>query len=125
MTDTVVVLVTAPSTEEAARIARVLVEEKLAACGNVVPGVRSIYRWQGKICDEQEALLVLKAPRKQFPALRDRVVALHPVRGAGGDRARHRGWEREVPRLDRAEHVLTQPSPRPSRKRGEEVGGRP
>ena len=58
MTDTLVVLVTAPSPDEAARIARVLVEEKL--------------------CDEQEALLVLKAPRKQFPALRDRVVALHP-----------------------------------------------
>lgn len=78
MTDTVVVLVTAPSADEAARIARVLVEEKLAACGNVLPGVRSIYRWHGKLCDEQEALLVLKAPRKQFPALRDRVVALHP-----------------------------------------------
>ncbi|HYS83341.1 MAG TPA: divalent-cation tolerance protein CutA, partial [Anaeromyxobacteraceae bacterium] len=65
MTDTLVVLVTAPSPDEAARIARVLVEEKLAACGNVLPGVRSIYRWQGKLCDEQEALLVLKAPRKQ------------------------------------------------------------
>jgi periplasmic divalent cation tolerance protein len=78
VTDTLVVLVTAPSADEAARIARVLVEEKLAACGNVVPGVRSIYRWQGKVCDEQEALLVLKLPAKRFPELRDRVVALHP-----------------------------------------------
>jgi len=78
VTDTLVVLVTAPSAEEAARIARTLVEEKLAACGNVVPGVRSIYRWQGKVCDEQEALLVLKLPAKRFPELRDRVVALHP-----------------------------------------------
>ncbi len=78
MTDTLVVLVTAPSADEAARIARTLVEEKLAACGNVVPGVRSIYRWQGKVCDEQEALLVLKLPAKRFPELRDRVVALHP-----------------------------------------------
>jgi periplasmic divalent cation tolerance protein len=78
VTETLVVLVTAPSAEEAARLARALVEEKLAACGNVIPGVRSIYRWEGKICDEQEALLVLKAPRKTFPALRDRVVALHP-----------------------------------------------
>jgi len=78
VTDTLVVLVTAPSAEEAARIARALVEEKLAACGNVVPGVRSIYRWQGKVCDEQEALLVLKLPAKRFPELRDRVVALHP-----------------------------------------------
>jgi periplasmic divalent cation tolerance protein len=78
VTDTLVVLVTAPTAEEAARLARTLVEEKLAACGNVVPTVRSIYRWEGKVCDEQEALLVLKAPAKRFPELRDRVLALHP-----------------------------------------------
>jgi periplasmic divalent cation tolerance protein len=78
MTDTVVVLVTAPSADEAARIARAVVGEKLAACGNVVPGVRSIYRWEGEVRDEPEALLVLKAPAKRFPELRDRVVALHP-----------------------------------------------
>lgn len=80
MTETLVVLVTAPDAEEAARIARAVVEEKLAACGSVVPAVRSIYRWEGKVCDEQEALLVLKAPAKRFPELRDRVVALHPYR---------------------------------------------
>ncbi len=78
MTDTLVVLVTTPSAEDAARLARAVVEEKLAACGNVVPAVRSIYRWEGKICDEQEALLVLKAPARRFPELRDRIVALHP-----------------------------------------------
>jgi periplasmic divalent cation tolerance protein len=78
VTETLVVLVTAPDAEEAARIARAVVEEKLAACGSVVPAVRSIYRWEGKVCDEQEALLVLKAPAKRFPELRDRVVALHP-----------------------------------------------
>ena len=78
MTDTLVVLVTAPGAEEAARLARTLVEEKLVACGNVVPGVRSIYRWEGKVCDEQEALLVLKAPARRFPELRDRILALHP-----------------------------------------------
>ena len=78
MTDTLVVLVTAPGAEEAARLARKLVEEKLVACGNVVPAVRSIYRWEGKVCDEQEALLVLKAPAKRFPELRDRILALHP-----------------------------------------------
>jgi periplasmic divalent cation tolerance protein len=78
VTDTLVVLVTAPGAEQAARLARTLVEEKLAACGNVVPGVRSIYRWEGKVCDEQEALLVLKAPAKRFPELRDRILALHP-----------------------------------------------
>ena len=78
MTDTLVVLVTAPGAEEAARLARTLVEEKLVACGNVVPAVRSIDRWEGKVCDEQEALLVLKAPAKRFPELRDRILALHP-----------------------------------------------
>ncbi len=78
MTDALVVLVTAPSAERAAEIARALVEERLAACGNVVPGVRSIYRWEGKVQDEEEALLVLKTTRARFEALRDRVLALHP-----------------------------------------------
>ncbi len=78
MTDTVVVLVTAPSADVAADIARAVVSEKLAACGNVVPGVRSIYRWKGALQDEAEALLVLKAPRKRFPELCDRIRALHP-----------------------------------------------
>ncbi len=78
MTDTLVVLVTAPSADEAARLARALVEEKLVACGNVVPAVRSIYRWEGRICDDAEALLVLKVPAKRFPELRDRVAAIHP-----------------------------------------------
>ena len=78
MTDIVVVLVTVPSAEKAADIARALVEERLAACGNVVPSVRSIFRWEGKVQDEAEALLVLKTARARFPALRDRVLALHP-----------------------------------------------
>ncbi len=78
MTETVVVLVTAPTADQAAAIARTLVEEKLAACGNVVPGIRSIYRWEGKICDDAEALLVLKVPAKRLQELSDRVVALHP-----------------------------------------------
>ena len=78
MTDAVVVLVTAPSADLAAAIARAVVEEKLAACGNVLPGVRSIYRWEGKVQDEPEALLILKTQRKRFAELRDRVLALHP-----------------------------------------------
>jgi len=75
---TVVVLVTAPTAEQAAGLARALVTEKLAACGSVIPGVRSIYRWQGEVHDEAEALLVLKAPRQRLQALTERVVALHP-----------------------------------------------
>ena len=73
-----VVLVTAPTPERAAEIARALVEERLAACGNVVPGLRSIYRWEGKVQDDAEALLLLKTTRARFEALRDRVLALHP-----------------------------------------------
>jgi periplasmic divalent cation tolerance protein len=74
----VVVLVTCPTADRAAEIARALVEERLAACGNVVPGLRSIYRWEGKIQEDAEALLVLKTTRERFEALRDRVLALHP-----------------------------------------------
>jgi periplasmic divalent cation tolerance protein len=78
MHDALVVLVTAPSPDQAAEIARALVEERLAACGNVVPAIRSIYRWEGKVHDDAEALLVLKTTRGRFEALRDRVLALHP-----------------------------------------------
>jgi periplasmic divalent cation tolerance protein len=78
VTDALVVLVTAPTPERAAEIARALVEERLAACGNVVQGIRSIYRWEGKVQEDAEALLVLKTTRARFDALRDRVLALHP-----------------------------------------------
>ncbi|HSN90860.1 MAG TPA: divalent-cation tolerance protein CutA [Anaeromyxobacteraceae bacterium] len=77
-TDALVVLVTAPDAERAAAMARALVEERLAACGNVLPGIRSIYRWEGKVQDDGEALLLLKTTRARFEALRDRVLSLHP-----------------------------------------------
>jgi periplasmic divalent cation tolerance protein len=76
--EAVVVLVTTPTAERAAEIARALVEERLAACGNVVPGLRSIYRWEGNVQDDAEALLLLKTTRDRFDALRERVLALHP-----------------------------------------------
>ncbi len=78
MTNAVVVLVTTPSPEKAAEIARVLVEERLCACGNVVPVVRSIYRWEGTVHDDAEALLVLKTERRLVPALKARLPAIHP-----------------------------------------------
>ena len=78
MTEALVVFVTTPTAERAAELARALVQERLAACGNVVPGLRSIYRWEGKVHDEGEALLVLKTTRARFEALRERVLALHP-----------------------------------------------
>ena len=78
MTDIILVLVTAPTADKGAELARALVEEGLAACGNLLPGVRSIYRWEGRVHDEPEVLLVLKSRAPLFPALRERVVALHP-----------------------------------------------
>lgn len=78
MNEAIVVLVTAPSADKAAEIARALVEERLAACGNILPGVRSIYRWEGRVHDEPEVLLLLKTTAERFDALRARVVALHP-----------------------------------------------
>ena len=78
MTDVRVVLVTCPHAEAAAGLARTLVEERLAACGNILPGLRSIYRWEGEVQDEPEVLLLLKTTAARFEALRERVVALHP-----------------------------------------------
>lgn len=77
-TDALVVLVTAPSAEQAAALGRALVGERLAACASVVPGVRSIYWWEGEVQDAPEALLVLKTTRGRFDALRERTLALHP-----------------------------------------------
>ena len=73
-----VVLVTAPDAETGARIARTLVEERLIACANLVPGIRSIYRWEGQVADEAEVLLVLKTRASRCAAVAARVKALHP-----------------------------------------------
>lgn len=78
MTGALLVLCTAPSAEVAAGLARALVEARLAACGNMLPGVRSIYRWEGKVEDEAEVLLLLKTSRERFPALRDELLRRHP-----------------------------------------------
>jgi periplasmic divalent cation tolerance protein len=78
--EAIVVLVTAPSTEKAAAIARALVEERLAACCNIVPGLRSIYAWEGRVQEDDEVLLVIKTSRDHFERLRARVVALHEYR---------------------------------------------
>lgn len=75
--DAIVILVTAGSEAEAERIARALVEERLVACVNVLPGVRSFYRWQGRVADEGELLLVIKARRGRFEAIAARVRELH------------------------------------------------
>ncbi len=77
MTDKIVVFSTAASEAEAEAIARRLVEERLAACVNVVTGVRSFYRWKGKIENSPEWLLVIKSSRGRFDALRAALEKLH------------------------------------------------
>ncbi len=74
----VVVLVSCPSQDVAVELARALVEERLAACGNILPAMRSIYRWEGAIQDEPEVLLLLKTRSDRAEALCARVAALHP-----------------------------------------------
>ena len=77
MAEFVVVFVTSGSEEEALKVAHALVEERLAACANLVSPIRSIYRWEGKICDEKEWLLVVKTQRSRFEELEKRVKSLH------------------------------------------------
>lgn len=77
MTDKIVVLSTCDSEDEAVRIARHLVDHHLAACVNIVPGARSVYRWKDKIEDSQELLLVIKSRRDLFDALRVEIEKIH------------------------------------------------
>ena len=77
MSEVSIVFVTAGSEEEAARIALTLVEERLAACANIVPGIRSIYRWKGKICDDREFLIIIKTRTSKYESLQKRVKELH------------------------------------------------
>jgi periplasmic divalent cation tolerance protein len=78
VTDVLAVLVTVPGEEVALKMGRVLVEERLAACVNLIPGVRSLYWWEGRVAEDAELLLVLKTTRGRLDALRERVLALHP-----------------------------------------------
>lgn len=71
------VYVTVPDAAEAAAIGRALVAERLVACANVLGPARSIYRWQGKVCDESEHVLIAKTTSSRVEALTARVVALH------------------------------------------------
>lgn len=73
-----VILCTAPNDEQARQIARALVGERLAACVTILPGARSIYRWQGEVCDDAELLLIIKARHEAFPRLMRRLQELHP-----------------------------------------------
>jgi periplasmic divalent cation tolerance protein len=72
-----VILSTADSEELARRIASALVEAREAACVNILPGVSSMYRWEGKTCESREWLLLIKAPARRFEAVRARIRAMH------------------------------------------------
>jgi periplasmic divalent cation tolerance protein len=78
MTDKRLVLSTAGSEEEARKIARHLVEQRLAACVNIVPRIESIYRWQEKVESSQEWLLLIKTTQEKFSEVRDAIRELHP-----------------------------------------------
>ena len=72
-----VVLVTAVNQEEAVRIGKEMVNAKLAACANIIPGVKSIYRWKGKVVKAQEVLLILKSSKPRYRALEKAIKAVH------------------------------------------------
>lgn len=73
----IVVLTTVADGDEATRIAKHVVERKLAACVNILPGVRSVYSWKGEICDDGEVLLITKTTDARFEALADAIRETH------------------------------------------------
>lgn len=75
-----VALATAPDVDVARSIARALVNERLVACVNVIPGMTSIYRWEGKVEESAEALLIMKTVPDRVPSLVARVRELHPYK---------------------------------------------
>lgn len=76
--ESLVALVTCPSEESAGALADALVGNRLAACVNVIPGLTSVYRWQGEICRDRESLLVIKTTVERRQAVADQLTALHP-----------------------------------------------
>ena len=72
-----VILVTAVNQKEARRIGKGMVDAKLAACANIIPGIQSIYRWKGKVVKAQEVLIILKSTRPRYRALEKAIKAMH------------------------------------------------
>jgi len=79
-TDAIVVLTTVASDEEAVKLVRELLDRRLIACGTLFPGARSLYRWQGKMADEQEVVLLLKSRSGRLDSLRAAFAELHPYK---------------------------------------------
>jgi periplasmic divalent cation tolerance protein len=80
MPDAMVVLTTLASADEAVALIRALLERRLIACGNILPGVRSIYRWEGKVADEREVIVLLKTRAVRIDALEMAFGELHPYK---------------------------------------------
>ncbi|MCC6265748.1 MAG: divalent-cation tolerance protein CutA [Bryobacterales bacterium] len=78
MSNKILVYCAVPSLEIATMIAQTVVHEELAACVNVLPGLTSVYRWQGAVETANELLLLIKTREALFEALRARIVSLHP-----------------------------------------------
>ncbi|QNN47788.1 divalent-cation tolerance protein CutA [Thermomonas brevis] len=76
--DVLLCLCTCPDAATAGQLAETLVGERLAACVNIVPGLRSVYRWQDAVQRDEEVLLLIKTTRARYPALQARLPALHP-----------------------------------------------
>jgi len=79
-TDAIVVMTTLTSADEAVKLVRALLERRLIACGTVLPGGRSMYRWQGKISDEQEVVVLLKTRSARLEMLQIAFDELHPYK---------------------------------------------
>lgn len=73
-----VVLCTVPDKARAKEIAAAMIQERLAACVNIVPGLESVYEWQGEVEYGQEVLLLIKTPPSEYSALQERLLQLHP-----------------------------------------------
>lgn len=100
-----IILTTFPSIEVARATVRTLVEERLVACGNIVPGVESIYRWQGVVETSQEVLVIFKTSAESAAAAQARLRTLHPYEvpeilllPAGGGWPPYLDWVREQTR---------------------------
>jgi periplasmic divalent cation tolerance protein len=79
-TDAIVVMTTIAAEDEGVRLVRELLDRRLIACGTLLPGARSFYRWQGKTADEREVMLVLKTRSACFEALKVAMQELHPYK---------------------------------------------
>jgi periplasmic divalent cation tolerance protein len=79
-TDAIIVLTTVASEDEAVRLVRTLLDRRLVACGTLLPGARSMYRWQGKVADEREVVVLLKTRSARLESLQNAFGDLHPYK---------------------------------------------